>query len=84
VTSPLFDTSQLIEICSHKELAIVGVFGSVAREETTDRSDVDQLVRFSRPKSLLALVALERQTAEPLGRNADLVREAASSPYLRE
>ena len=63
---------------------MVGVFPFVARAETTDRSDVDQLVRFSRPKSLLALLALARQIPEALGSNADLVTQAATSRYLRE
>jgi len=84
VTSPLFDTRQLIEICRHNDVAMVRVFGSVARGETADRNDVDLLVRFSRPKSSVALEALERQIAEALGRNSDLVTEAAISPYLRE
>jgi predicted nucleotidyltransferase len=63
---------------------MVGVFGTVAPGETADRNDVDLLVRFSRPKSLVALEALERQIADALGRNIDLVTEAGISPYLRE
>jgi hypothetical protein len=62
----------------------VGIFGSVARGEATDQSDIDLLVHFSKPKSLLALVALERQLTAALGRKVDLLTEAALSPYLRE
>jgi predicted nucleotidyltransferase len=46
--------------------------------------NVDLLVYFSKPKSLLTLVALERQISTALGRKVDLLTEAAISPYLRE
>jgi predicted nucleotidyltransferase len=79
-----FDTNPLIEICRKNDVAMLGVFGSMARGEATDQSDVDLLVRFSKRKSLLSLVALERQMSTALGRKVDLLTEAAISPYLRE
>jgi len=79
-----FDTSKLIEICRQNNVAMIGVFGSVARGEATAQSDVDLLVRFSKSKSLLALVALERQISTALGRKVDLLTEAAISPYIRD
>jgi predicted nucleotidyltransferase len=56
----------------------------MARGEATDQSDIDLLVYFSKRKSLLAFVGLERQLSTALGRKVDLVTEAAISPYLRE
>lgn len=79
-----FDTTKLIEICQRNDVSMIGVFGSVARGEATEQSDLDLLVRFSKRKSLLAHVALERQLSEALGRKVDLLTEAALSPYLRE
>ena len=79
-----FDTRKLIEICRQNDVSMVGVFGSVARGEATAHSDVDLLVRFSKRKSLLAHIALERQLSTALGREVDLLTEAALSPYLRE
>ena len=79
-----FDTGKLVEICRKNDIVKIGVFGSVARGQATDQSDVDLLVYFSKPKSLLALVALERQISTALGRKVDLLTEAAISPYLRE
>jgi len=78
-----FDQNKLIEICRHNDVAKIGVFGSVTRGEATDQSDIDLLVYFSKRKSLLALVALERQLTTALGRKVDLLTEAAISPYLR-
>ena len=79
-----FDTHKLIEICRQNDVARIGIFGSVARGEATDQSDIDLLVYFSKRKSLLALVVLERQLSTALGRKVDLLTEAAISPYLRE
>lgn len=78
------DTDKVAEICRQNDVAMLGLFGSVARGEATDTSDIDLLVEFSTSKSLLALVALERQLANVLGRKVDLLTEAALSPYLRE
>ena len=79
-----FDTHKLIEICRKNDVAMIGVFGSVARGEATTQSDIDLLVRFSKGKSLLALVALERQISTVLGKKVDLLTEAAISPYIRD
>lgn len=79
-----FDTKKLIEICRANDVAMMGVFGSQARGEANDKSDIDLLVRFSTPKSLLALIALERQLSVALESRVDLLTEAALSPYLRE
>jgi uncharacterized protein len=79
-----FDLSRMIEICRQNDVSMVGVFGSVARGEARKKSDIDLLVRFSRRKSLLAVVRLERELSEALGRKVDLLTEGALSPYLRE
>ena len=63
---------------------MVGIFGSVARGEETESSDIDLLVKFSKRKSLLEIVKLEREISTALGRKVDLLTEAALSPYLRE
>lgn len=83
VTLP-FDTRKLIAICRQNDVSKIGVFGSMARGEAGEASDIDLLVEFSRRKSLLALVSLERIISAALGRKVDLLTEAAISPYLRD
>ena len=78
------DTEEIANICRENEVAMLGVFGSVARGEVTEKSDVDLLVRFSERKGLLALVRLERVFSETLGRKVDLLTEVAISPYIRD
>jgi len=79
-----FDLNKLIELCRENDVVEVGVFGSVARGEADEESDVDLVVKFSKPISLLKMVALERQLSDALGKKVDLLTEAAISPYLQE
>ncbi|MCX6045054.1 MAG: nucleotidyltransferase family protein [Chloroflexi bacterium] len=78
-----FDSAKLIELCHQNNIKRLSLFGSMARGEADVQSDVDLLVEFSQRKSLLALVALERQFSMLFGREVDLLTEAAISPYLR-
>ena len=79
-----FDLNKLIELCRENDVVEVGVFGSVARGEADEGSDVDLVVKFSKRISLLKMVALERHLSDALGKKVDLLTEAAISPYLRE
>jgi len=78
------DVRRLAEICRQNDVTRLRIFGSMARGEATETSDVDLLIEFSERKSLLALVALERQMSEALERDVDLLTEPAISPYLRD
>ena len=51
----------------------VGIFGSFARGESKKGSDIDILVEFKDPPSLLALIKLENELSEILGTKVDLV-----------
>ena len=79
-----FDLSRMIDICRQNDVSMIGVFGSMARGEAKKKSDIDLIVRFSKRKSLLAMVRLERELSEALNRKVDLLTEAAISPYMRE
>ena len=79
-----FNLSQMIDICRQNDVSMVGVFGSMARGEEKKKNDIDLIVRFSKRKSLLSMVRLERELSEALGRKVDLLTEAAISPYIRE
>jgi len=78
------DTTKLVAICRANDAEMVALFGSMARGDASVDSDVDLLVRFSRRKSLLALIRLERELSTALGRRVDLLTEASISPYIRQ
>jgi uncharacterized protein len=51
----------------------VGIFGSFARGDNKKGSDIDILVEFKNPPSLLNLIRLENGLSEILGSKVDLV-----------
>ena len=77
-------TKRIAAICGKYHVATISLFGSVARNEATKTSDIDLLVSFFRPVSLLQVVKLERELSVALGRKVDLLTEASLSPYLRD
>ena len=79
-----FDMESLIKICRENDVATISLFGSMARGEETEKSDIDLLVKFRKRKSLLGVVKLERELSDALGRKVDLLTEGAISPYIRD
>ena len=53
----------------------IGLFGSYARNEQTDISDIDILVSFKNGISLLKLIRLEDELSARLGHKVDLITE---------
>ena len=53
----------------------IGIFGSYAREEDGENSDIDILVRFKETISLLDLARIHRELSHVLGKKVDLVTE---------
>jgi len=74
--------SELLDACKENDIIFLGVFGSYSRGEQKEKSDVDVLVKFSRRKSLLDLVRIERRLSEIMGVKVDLVTEGSVSPYM--
>jgi predicted nucleotidyltransferase len=65
-------------------VAHVSLFGSFARDEAGEDSDVDVLVEFARPIGMFDFVRLQRELGERIGRNVELVTPAALKPQLRD
>jgi predicted nucleotidyltransferase/DNA-binding XRE family transcriptional regulator len=65
-------------------VGITGVFGSVARGEDRDDSDVDLLVRLRPDTSLFKLGRLAAHLEELLGARVDLVPTASLKPGVRQ
>lgn len=72
----------IVAILSRYDAERIAIFGSYARGEAGNRSDIDILVRFARPKSLIQIVQIEDEIKKSIHMNVDLVTEKAVSPYL--
>lgn len=75
---------QLLSLARRRGVTSVRVFGSMARGEARESSDVDLLVTLAPGTSALALGGLLLDAQELLGRRVDVVTEASLHPALRE
>ena len=55
----------------------IGIFGSYARQEDSDASDIDILVSFRDTPSLLDLARIHRELSSVLGKRVDVITESA-------
>jgi predicted nucleotidyltransferase len=72
------------EIRKEFKAEIVGVFGSYARGEENEKSDIDFLVRFGEGATFLNLVGLGYYLEDLLGIPVDIVSERAIHPMMKE
>ena len=84
-----FDFSDnLVEMAIKYKFAYLGVFGSAARGEMNDKSDVDLLVRFEDDVEigLFGLVKIEQELENQIGRGVDLVTKLNKyvEPYVKK
>jgi len=71
------------EVTREYSVKTIGVFGSVARNEATERSDIDLLVEFSKPVGFVTFMKLEHFLSERLGARVDLVTSDSLKPVIR-
>ena len=69
--------STIVEYLGNYNPERIGIFGSYAREEDGEDSDIDILVKFKETISLLDLVKIHRELSNALGKKVDLVPEPA-------
>jgi len=74
---------QVIELASRRGATNVRVFGSVARREDTEDSDIDLLVDLEPGHTILDLVGLRRELTEVLGVPVDVATVRMLKKNLR-
>jgi len=60
------------------------IFGSIARDEAGDKSDIDVLVYFDRPATFDLFMDLKFYLEDLLNMNVDLVTGQAMRPQVRK
>ena len=76
--------SEILALAERHDIRNVRVFGSMARGEADEKSDVDLLVTLPPDKTGLALGGLLMDVQDLLQRRVDLVTEGALHPALRD
>lgn len=72
------------ELHNDYRVAKLGIFGSFARGEATENSDVDILVEFIEPVDIFHFMRLQQYLSEILGRQVDLVTPDALKPLSKD
>jgi predicted nucleotidyltransferase len=75
---------EILSIAARHGARNVRVFGSVARGEDDDKSDIDLLVEFESGRSLLDHAGLWLELQDLLGCKVDVVSERGIKPRIRE
>jgi len=76
--------SRILPILKRYGIRRASVFGSFARGEEREDSDIDILVEFEEGKSLLDLVGLKMDLEEALGRKVDVLTYKSLHPLLKD
>jgi len=75
---------KILPILRRSGVRKAGIFGSVARGEARENSDIDILVDIESEMSLLDFIGLKLEIEKALGREIDLVEYSTIKPLLRE
>ena len=75
---------KIIPVLQHHDVTHAAIFGSFARGEEREDSDLDILVELKKGKSLLDLVALKLELEEVLKRKIDVVTYNSLHKRIRE
>ena len=78
------NSSQIRSICIDNDISYLALFGSYARGEQADNSDVDLLVEYSKPKSMFDHVRIQRQFEKALNKKVDLVTKTGIKPLIKD
>jgi predicted nucleotidyltransferase len=76
--------AEILNLAQRHGVRNVRVFGSLARGEGWEDSDLDLLVTLGEGRSLLDLIGLKQDLEDLVHCSVDVVTENALSPYLRE
>jgi predicted nucleotidyltransferase len=71
------------ELLDHYNISTLSVFGSVARDDARQDSDVDILVEFSRPVGLFQFIELQQRLEALLGSKVDLGTPRSLKPRIK-
>lgn len=77
-------SKKIIPILKKQDVIKVALFGSFAREQTKQSSDIDLLIKFKGQKTLFDLAQLKIDLEKTVGKKVDLVTYDSISPLLRQ
>ena len=73
---------EIVEFLKQKGATKIELFGSYARGEEKENSDIDLIVDFDNKYGLMSFVAIKLDLEEKLHREIDLLTKESISPYI--
>ncbi len=73
---------EINRICQESGISYLAIFGSEARGEAREDSDVDLLVEFKDAPGLIGFIGIKQQFEKILDRKVDLVTKGGLSKYI--
>lgn len=77
------DLQSIIPILKQNDVEFAAVFGSRARGDAREDSDVDILIRYKKTPGFFKFIHLERELSQLLNAKVDLVTEPSLNTRLR-
>jgi uncharacterized protein len=77
------EKEKIIEVCKRNDISYCALFGSYARGGATETSDIDLLVRLSKPIGW-AFYGIADELEDTLGKKVDLATENMLNKRIRE
>lgn len=74
----------IVPILIENDVDKAGIFGSFARNEAKEDSDIDILVKFKSRKSLFDLARLELELERESKRKIEVITYASINPLIKE
>ncbi len=71
-------------LCENYQITEIGIFGSYARGEETQASDIDILVDYQTAPTFVMLVELRDYLSQLFGLKVDIVTKNGLKPRIRE
>lgn len=74
----------LLKVLKKYPVRKAAVFGSFARNQANEQSDIDLLIETNQPVTLFDVLRLEKELGEILHRKIDVVEYSAIKPGIRQ
>ncbi|GAX37305.1 nucleotidyltransferase family protein [Nodularia sp. NIES-3585] len=71
-------------LCENYQITEIGIFGSYARGEETEASDIDILVDYETAPTFIMLVELRDYLSQLFGLKVDIVTKNGLKPRIRD
>ena len=71
-------------VLSHYPVKSASIFGSYARGDFNEKSDVDILIEYKEPMSMMLFMKMKYELEDALKKNVDVVTYSALKDFLKQ